>query len=88
MQRVIHGGDEFTDLPEAPSPSGIPSGYAWCSVNTLGYQKSIFLKKLSPLKPKIKYSNSLLYEIFTSNCKIERNAACHIIYSYFKLVLR
>ena len=33
--------------------SGIPSGYARNSVNTLGYQTSIFVQKLIPLKPKI-----------------------------------
>ena len=80
MPRVIHGGDEFIDLPEAPSASGVPSGYARCSVNALGYQKNIFLKKLFPLKSKIKYSNSLLYEIFTSNCKIEE---CCVSYHIF-----
>ena len=35
------------------SVSGVPSGCARYSVNTLGYQKNIFVKKPFPLKPKI-----------------------------------
>ena len=48
--------------------SGVPSRYARYSVKTLGYQKNIFLKNFIPLKPKIQYSHSLLYEISTLDC--------------------
>ena len=48
--------------------SGVPSGYVRYSVNTLGYQKHNFLKKLIPLKTKVQYTHSILYGISTFDC--------------------
>ena len=48
--------------------SGVLSGYARHSVNTLGYKKNICSKKVIIWKPKIQCSHLLLHEISTLDC--------------------
>ena len=59
LYELTHSSRFFTDDrscllmdPVSPLGSGVASGYARYSVNTLGYQKKIFLKMLIPLEPK------------------------------------
>ena len=68
LQSLWRDHYDYQRWNEGQLNSGVPSEYAKYSVNALGYQKNIFLKKLFPLKPKIQNSYSLLYEISTLDC--------------------
>ena len=69
------------DCPVAYS-QGMQGRY---SANTLGYQKNIFWKKLNPVKPKIQYSHSLLYEISTLDHRIESYAEGQLYVGLFEV---
>ena len=49
-------------------------------MNTLGYQKNSFWKKLILLKPNLQHSYSILYEISTFDCHYSEKCCVGAIY--------